>query len=386
MIKAMQLKFSSPLAKWIICGMVVFVTIPATGQYNYANQYTYRDFDVRRTSELSLSINSISFVKNNEYSGLVTEGYTLIGYDMEPSVVYYAGDRLRLQAGVHVQRYSGLDEFSQVLPLFSAHLHLNPWLGIVMGALKGNIHHRLPEPLFEPERQFTRPIEAGIQALIDKPRFWLDTWVDWEQFVQAGDAFPEKFTFGLSTRSLFADSLARWQITLPFSVVATHTGGQISNYPEPVQTITNASLGLHVDRQWFGYVKRAGLFGYHFQYRNLSEKNRLGINSGHAWYAGAVMEGRTGNAMLGFFRGNDFIAPLGSALFQSVSTIDETWHLSPRELIVGKLDYHKTFLKKIKLTFRFETYYDTGLKHLDFANTLQLTFTPDFFLAKVSFF
>ncbi len=362
------------------------ISYTALGQYNYEYQYSFPRFEKERANQLLFGFNSTNFLKNNEYSGEITEGYTLIGYSLEPYFRYYAGDRLSLRAGIHVQKYNGLDSFSQVKPLLSAHLALTPSTGIIMGALKGHIHHRLPEPILEPERQFTRPVEAGVQILMNKNRFWLDTWVDWEKFVQAGDAFPERFTFGISSRTLMRDSLAQWQITLPVSILATHVGGQISNYPEPVQTITNASVGMHAERQWFRHIKRAGLFGYHMRYANLSDENRLGINHGYAWYVGATLEGNKGTALLGYFNGTNFIAPLGSHLFQSLSTMDATFFEPKRELIVGKVDYHRTFLNQIKFTFRTETYYDLNQKRLDFSNTVQLTFTPQFFITKASFF
>jgi hypothetical protein len=98
------------------------------------------------------------------------------------------------------------------------------------------------------------------------------------------------------------------------------------------------------------------------------------------------MEGNKGKALLGFFKGNNFIAPLGSHLFQSLSARDQNFFIPDRELIVGKVDYHRTFLNQIKFSFRTETYYDLNQKRLDFSNTVQLTFTPQFFITKASFF
>ena len=372
--------------KSVAASLCFLITGSVMGQYNYDYLHYYPEFEKDRSNQLLFVFNSINFLKNNEYSGDIIEGYTLIGYSVEPALMYYAGDRLRIRAGIHVQKYNGMEHFSHVRPVLSAHLALTPTTHIIMGALSGHIHHRMPEPLFEPEKQFTRPVEAGLQVLINKPRFWMDSWVDWEKFVQLGDEFPEKFTFGLSTQTLLRDPLSEWQISLPVNILATHTGGQISNYPEPVQTISNAGVGVHLDRQWFQFVTRAGFFGYHLRYRNMSDENKLGINNGYAWYAGASLESKRGNALLGYFRGNDFIAPMGSRLFQSISGINPDWYQPLRNLLVGKIDYHRTFLKQIKFTFRTETYYDLDQRRLDFSNTVQLTFTPQFFITKASFF
>lgn len=383
--------YSTFIFKCLIKPGVVFLllawAVPGQAQYNYSQQNTYRDFDASRSNEILLYLNNLNFIKNNEYSGEAAEGYTLLGYDFEPSLVYYAGARLRLQAGIHAQKYHGQDDFSQVLPVLSAHLKLSHSTALVMGALKGHVHHRLPEPLFEPERQFTRPVEVGLQLLMEHRHFWLDTWLDWEEFVEAGDAFPEKFTFGLSSQIGFNDSTARWQTSIPVSLTTTHTGGQISNYPEPVQTVTNLSTGIQFHRQWTNrQVKKAGIFALHMRYNNLNDENRLGINNGHAWYMGTSLQAKSGNAMLAWFSSRDFISPLGSALFQSVSGTDPNWHKSRRNLITGKIDYHRTFLKEIKFTFRFEAYYDPGQNQFDFANTLLITFTPGFYIARASFF
>jgi hypothetical protein len=375
------------IRKYILFLLFFGSTIFSDAQISNEFRYYYPEFEAQRSHELILHLLNVNFVKNNEYKNRFAWGHTLIGYAIQPSLMYYAGDRLRLRAGIFLQQYSGLGYYSQVRPVLSAHLRLSPSVDVIMGSLQGHIHHRLIEPLFEPERQFTRPLENGIQFLINRPRLWMDVWVDWEQFVQEGDLFPERFTAGVSAKPKLLGATARpWQITLPVNVIAVHRGGEVSSYAQRVQTALNMAFGVKVEHDLNGILQKAGVFGYVMNYRNLNEVGQLEVNNGKASYIGAIADTRRINMMLGYYRGHNFVALRGSGMFQSVSPIRENVYVPYRHLITSKISYNRAFLEKIRFSFLFGGYYDVRDHRFDFASGVHINFNPSFFITKVKFF
>jgi len=379
------------MTRFLFKCLVVIFFLMASGvshaQLTSEFRHYYPKFEKHRANQLLLQVSNFNFVKNNEFKNKFAWGHTLIGYGVQPSLMYYAGERLRLRAGLFVQQYSGLDYYSKVRPILSAHLKLSPSFEVIMGSLRGHLHHEVIEPLFDRERQFTRPVENGIQFLVHRPWLKMDVWVDWEQYVQEGDDFPEWFTAGMSASPiLLNDSVQPWQITLPLSMLAVHRGGEVSDYAERVQTSMNFAAGIKVNRGIDGFFEDLGVFGYVMNYRNINEAGPMGVNSGKALYVGATANTRKFNLMAGFFHGHDFIALRGGGNFQSVSLIRDNIYIPTRELLTMKVGYKRVFLKKIKFSFLFEGYYDIPDARFDFAPGLHLTFSPTFFLTDAKFF
>ncbi len=369
--------------------LIVFfiISLLSQAQINNEPRYYYPEFKEERSNQLFLHLANVNFVKNNEYKNRFAWGHTLIGYGIQPSLMYYAGDRLRLKAGVFLQQYSGLNYYSDVRPVLSAHLRVSPSFDLIMGSLKGHVHHDIIEPLFDTERQYTRPVENGIQILIDRPWLDLDLWVDWEQYIQEGDDFPEWFTAGLSAAPLLQDTTSgSWRISLPLNLMAVHRGGEVSSYPQRVQTSMNLAAGIRLNRQMNGLLDDAGLFAYRINYNNLNDVGQLGVNNGYAWYTGATANTPKTNLMLGFFYGHDFVALRGAGIFQSVSPIRDNIYIPTRQLITTKFSYNRTYLEKIKFSFIFEGYYDIPDARFDFASGIQVVFSPTFFLTEADFF
>ena len=376
-----------PIRPFILFLLFLCVPLFSGAQINNESRYYYPEFEEGRKHQLLLHLANINFVKNNEYKNKFAWGHTLIGYGIQPSLMYYAGDRLRLRAGLFLQQYSGLNYYSEVRPVLSAHLRVSPSFDLIMGTLKGHVHHDVIEPLFDTERQYTRPVENGIQFLIDRPWLDMDVWVDWEQFVQEGDDFPEWFTAGMSTSLQPNDTTGRlWQLKIPLYMMAVHRGGEVSNYPERVQTSMNLAAGIVLNRKLEGTLNEAGVFAYAMNYSNLNDAGQLGVNSGYALYGGITANTRRTNLMAGYFYGHDFVALRGGGIFQSVSPIRDNVYIPTRQLLTMKIGYNRVFLKKIKFSFLFEGYYDIPDARFDFAPGIQLVFSPSFFLTEAEFF
>lgn len=57
--------------------------------------------------ELSVEFDNLSFFKDDEYTGSFMKGYTLPGLWLQAKAVYYPLEMLKLEAGVHLQRFWG---------------------------------------------------------------------------------------------------------------------------------------------------------------------------------------------------------------------------------------------------------------------------------------
>jgi hypothetical protein len=324
---------------------------------------------------LYLNFKNINFVKNNEYSNPVIEGYTLLGYFIQPELVYIPSEKLTLRLGAHLLSYSGTNKFSIVKPVFSATLNFSNNTFFTLGSLSGSDKHRMLDPHFNKERMYNGYSEDGLQFTTSGDHFFSDSWLSWENFIFKGDTEREMFTAGESFKyssPLIADRI--W-IEIPIQVLFKHYGGQISDYPEPVETYFNiaagARAGLDISEQRYG---RAGVEYLYFNGSSVTQNASSGIRSGYAnWYR-LFYSFRKAGIEAGFWSSHNFFAPNGNYIFGSVSDHIEGLVVPDRKLITGSVNITLLPEKFLEIYFGFDGYYDTSLKRFDNAMTLHLRF------------
>ena len=64
-----------------------------------------------KEGELSVEFDNLSFFKDDEYTGSFMKGYTLPGLWLQAKAVYYPLEMLKLEAGVHLQRFWGANRY-----------------------------------------------------------------------------------------------------------------------------------------------------------------------------------------------------------------------------------------------------------------------------------
>ena len=172
-----------------------------------------------RVRQLSVELDNLSFFKDNEYAGKVVKGYSLPGFWLQPKLVYYPLERVKLELGAHLLVYHGANKYpsmayqdiaqwkgnqyqkgTHILPYFRAQMALSEQVDVVLGNLYGAANHRLIAPLYNPELNLTCDPEMGLQVLYRTRRFDLDAWVNWQSFIFKEDTHQEAFTVGLSGR------------------------------------------------------------------------------------------------------------------------------------------------------------------------------------------
>ncbi|UBM62029.1 hypothetical protein LA303_11575 [Candidatus Sulfidibacterium hydrothermale] len=348
---------------------------------------TYQPLSDSSQQTLFFRIESSTFFKNNEYFDSFAYGYTGIGFYAKPVLDYYFTDKFEATAGVYLLKYSGLDDFSQVIPIFRLRYKMAPTLELVMGNIYGTANHRLAEPLFRYDRFYQDHIEYGFQFLLHTSHVWSDLWLSWEHFIQVGDTLQEHLMVGSSTVFTFNNPRKGWGFSIPVQVVFAHKGGQLAPPPhKPVSTIMNTLAGVQLQYRFNPKISLA--FEPEILYYaglNLPDPNEInGQPFNDGWGSYTKLSFRYGplKIMTGYWYAKRFISPHGEYLFQSVSEIDPAFSQEKRELLTSKISFHKTIYHSIKLEARFESYYDLMSHELDYSYGLYIVMNESFFLLK----
>jgi hypothetical protein len=365
------------------CLLFFTLGIPQTfAQYNYTHQLSYPDFNDSHANALLLRIENNNYFKNNEYFGEYIEGYTLLGNDIQPSLMYYAGNRVRIKLGVHLQKYSGIEFFSQVTPVISIHTRLTRHIDLIMGALRGSIHHQVSEPLFNSEKRYSRPVENGLQFIFNFERHWADIWLDWENFIQNGDTEPEKLVFGISSKHKWIVNSENWQINTPLVFLVNHSGGQITIEEQLTQTLINASAGFEIVKHLGAKQNSIALKSDALLFHDNAKNAGLPFNTGYGNNTGLYSQVGKFQVSIGHFHGFNFMVPLGNGLFQSLSNYLPNVYRKNINLINLKAGYGQKLLKELMIDAMAEAYYNYDINHIDYSFGLSLLFLPNWTIIK----
>jgi hypothetical protein len=325
--------------------------------------------------DLSLRIKSISFIEDLEYINPVTEGYTLLGFFLQPELVYTPSARVTLRGGVHALKYYGTEEFSQVQPVFSIKLDFTDKTSLTLGTLSGPDKHLFFDPHFFRERLYNAYVEDGMQLRHVSNNFFTDTWLSWENFIVKGDSTREQFTLGESFR-YNSDPVADFiSFEVPVQLQLKHFGGQITEYSQPVQTFINISGGLRVN---FDLAeKRYGQLGMEYlQFANKLQEDVSfsGIKHGYASWTRMHYSYKSFSVSSGYWYGHNYYAPNGNPIFSNVSDYQPGLVIHDRRIITNSASFKLLAASYLELFCGCDLYYDIDLHRLDQAYTIHLNF------------
>jgi hypothetical protein len=360
-----------------------------------------------KAGNLYLELKSISFVKNKEYSnpmspGLVymgkiysnnqliydpgygfinpdIEGYTLIGNFIQPSLLFFPSSRFSIKVGAHLLNYSGTGRFSQFRPVVSSKYRFSDKTSLTLGSLDGCEKHRLYDPLFDQERMYNRNTENGIEFLTDQKHIFSDTWLDWEHFIFTGDTTREILTFGESFRYTSGKIKNLFDFNIPFQLLVRHKGGQISNYPENVETLINAAVGAGINFDLNGGNSgRVGFDYLHMIFYDNSTDQVFAVRNGYAnWYKlhynykAFILE-------LAYWKSHNFYTSDGNLIYSSISGYGKSSILFDRSLFNTSVFLTLYPVKDLELYLGFDFYYDLDAKVLYSGAALHLNFNDLF--------
>ncbi len=326
-----------------------------------------------KEGDLFLNFRNISFVRNNEYSNPITEGYTLIGWFIQPELVYRPVKKAEIRLGAHLLSFSGTNRFSLAKPVFSTTWFLSDHTRFTIGSLQGSDSHKMLDPHFSREKTFTNFSEDGLQLVSRSQRIFSDTWVSWEKYIFRGDNEREIFTAGESFIYTPTKESSLISLEIPVQLMFKHYGGQISDYPEPVETFLNLSAGakalLMINRE---KNLSTGLEAHGFYGNSMRENASSGVDKGHAFWLKAVGTFSKAEIEAGYWISRDYYAPDGNFIYGSVSDHLSNVVLSPRKLITGCINFKSSRIGPLEFNLGIEGWYDTSLERFDNAVTLHL--------------
>lgn len=331
---------------------------------------------------VELSLDNLSFLKDNETDPIIVKGYTLPGIRLNPHIIYYPLPMVKLEAGLSLLKYWGANKYPNhayrdiadwkadgyqigfhFLPFFRAQVQPIPQLNIVMGNIYGGSNHRLIEPLYYPELNLTADPEMGIQFLYDSKIVHFDAWINWESFAFRNDTHNEAFTVGVSSCFHMSQSQSPFYLEIPIQALATHRGGEIQDIHQGILTHVNAYTGLRFGfnsmKNSFNKIELTVLGGGFTSHA--SEVFVLPFTKGWAFYSNIHAWVRNFQLQMGYWQSSDFVNILGNPIFgnESASFSNETfarvtvWHPS--------IKYEYSISKGVYLGADFDYYYNPRL-------------------------
>jgi hypothetical protein len=350
--------------------IVIFILLIPCGAYSQE-----KGADRSDRGGFGISLKNINFIKNNEYFNPVTEGYTLIGYFIQPALIYSPFEKMKIRIGTHILSYAGEDRTERPSFLFSTRYNITEKTSLTMGSLNGSDSHLMFDPHFNKERLYTNYLENGLQCVTETDHVFTDTWLSWENFIHKGDTTREQFTAGESFKYTSGNIADIFYLEVPVQVQFKHFGGQISNYSSHVITYFNTCAGVRIncriDNGRFGTV---GVEYLQFYFKELTGKGDIGITKGYAsWYR---LHYQYKSIYLGsyYWKSHDYFAPNGNAIYGSVSDYQENVIINDRTIWTNSLYLTLHPADFLEFYIGFDSYYDPGIKRMDTALALHLKF------------
>ncbi len=334
-------------------------------------------------SGLYAGINTFGFLRHKAFDNNIADGYSLLGYQINPYLAWQPGARFRIDAGIYMLRDFGANGFRQISPTFSF-TYQEPGFRMIMGNLDGALNHRLIEPFQNFERVIDRRQETGIQFLVENERIFWDTWLDWRNDAQPGNNQKESVFAGTSAFLTFSKD-DEYTFGVPIQVTAQHFGARLDTTGIPANTLLNYAIGASL--AWNGgdntFMQQVKFEPYLAFYRTLGTA-AMPLETGEGYYLNFTLDNQAFDFMISYWFGQDFYSPEGGYLF---SSIGNKWD-NPLQIENKRELLFLRFYKDIKMeeglviSFRFEPYYDLQNQFLEYAGGLYFSYRPSFLLSQ----
>jgi hypothetical protein len=337
--------------------------------------------------ELRMAMNAFVFFKDNEYFNKIVDGYTLYGTQLNPQLVYYPVQNLRLEGGVFLWKDFGNPQLKAVRPTFRA-----TWTHgkqqTILGNIRPNLAHSYIEPMFNFERVMLNPLEEGIQTIYRGKRLFLDQWVDWQRQQYRYSNYQEEVAGGLSTSYRISPDGSPWTVSVPFQFTAIHHGGQIDTLDKPLQTAFNEAFGVEARYQLArrATVQAVRFNGYVLGFQDYSfTPGQFPYKYGRGLYLNATLETRLADVMVSYWQGSRFVSPLGGDLYQSASrgVSDPGFRDPKRQIVIVRLLRDFRISDAASLTARAEPLFDLNAGLLDYSFAMYFNFRQDWLLGNI---
>lgn len=339
------------------------------------------------SNSISIRYSNLFYLRDYEYTHQIQTGYTLFGTWHYPRVSIQPNSWLKIEAGALLQKEYGDKQLDRAWPVFSLQIRQKNFR-ILLGALEGNQSHGLVEPHMSFDKVIERPIEEGVQLKYNSKRIKADIWLDWELRQKENADYPEELTGGLTFSYLLSQPEKPWRFSIPLQVIVPHKGGQLDTNSSAVITVLNPSAGVAAEwnnsarEKWLQYAK----FDMHFMdYKLFHNDNAYAYNKGSGFLANAYLRSKWNFSFLAsYWKGENFVAPKGGKLYQSISSIPGRDHKEPeRQLLFLNFIYEKELFPGFFADCRFSPYVDLGNSFLENSFLVLLSYRGNFRIGKL---
>jgi len=332
--------------------------------------------DSLEIGQAALFIDHLNFTKNNEYFSKITDGYTLFGFQLMPTVKYRFNHGFSLETGAFLRKDYGAKGFEEFEPVLTARYNSGKHT-ILMGTLEGGLQHGMIEPFYEFENQLISRLENGLQWKFKGSRVKADAWIDWRTMIYDYSPKQEEVFGGIvvSREILQAKGL---NLSLDFQGTAYHKGGQIDTIPNPLITWFHGAPGfkLFYKHAEHGFFRGLGLQAFVPAFLDYSFSNKLPFNKNLSPYVNLSADFSAGTLMLSYWESEGFQHYRGGRLYRTVSSsIHQPGRIEKqrRLLIIRWLSNYKLG-PDIWLSTRIEPYFDLENKLWEFSHGLYINF------------
>lgn len=342
------------------------------------------------------AVDVATFMRDAAFSLPYTRGYTALGYFVTPYMSHAIGRHARMTLGVNLAGAAGYEGLHSWQPMVRLEYEPMRNVRLVMGSIYGGLSHGLFEPMMDRERYIYDHNEEGMQLLASAQggllSWKMDTWLHWEELLEPWQMTQERFALGSSQEVVLLPE-SNFTFSIPFSFLGTHRGGQFTALDTCIQSLFNENVGLRLS--WsLGAQRALAVDVPFFFFQDISPRKHLAYENGWAYWPQVTLDWELGNArssltkdglflgewrmllQAGYWRGDSFIAPRGSYLFQSVSWHKAAFAVQQREMATAKAAFENRYSEDFSMGLDAEFYYDLIEQGLDFAFGVYLRYTP----------
>ncbi|MFZ4796880.1 MAG: hypothetical protein ACOYMA_05260 [Bacteroidia bacterium] len=357
-----------------LLGTLIILIISTLVSAQVNNSYLNQSISVNEadSGKFGFSATVFNYLRNTEYFNEIELGRTLFGYQVIPSLSYQPNRNIKIQAGVFVRNDFGGE--TSVIPTFTVKTKYKD-LEMLFGTLEGATSHQIIEPMFDIARNIEHPLENGFQLKYQKPKTYLDIWINWEKFIERGSPYKEQFTAGINYTQLLNKPNNNFKVYTVLQGMLSHAGGQIdADWVNKLTMRANYALGFKTsyeitknqkvvfDTYWLGYKDTGDTLVFKYK------------DNGAAFYSNISYQYSNLQFMLSYFESSYFISPRGTAIYQCQSIDNPAYKTYGRSLIIPRIMYNKTLFNQLQMSARFEPVVDIQNHIFDYSYSFYLKY------------
>ena len=370
---------------WLIFGFWCWASSIGFAQVD--NHVFYSDsVSSLEPGQFDIRLDHLNFTRNYEYFNKITDGYTLYGFHLIPTVRYQATDKVSLEGGGFIWKDYGAKGFQSIEPVMRF-LYQTGRHKIMMGTLEGGLQHKLIEPLYDFENQLNRRLEYGLQWKYATPSSYCDAWIDWRTMIYPQSNKQEEVSGGLHVLRKF-EMGSGFSSTLSFQGTAYHKGGQIDTVDKPLITWFHAAPGatLRYKISEHGFLKAIDLQAFAVGFLDYSFFDAFSYKKTLSPYLNLSLNTKIGVLMFSYWESTGFPSYQGGRLYRTVSSSMHTpgYQESSRSLLLIRWKSEYKIGPDIWITSRIEPYYDLRNKIWEFNHGFYINYRGQIWKSKKS--